>query len=171
MRATLLTLFRQDPCPYRVLGQYRELGVLLWREWGIDAAMAQCFGNEQDMASKGRQMPVVPLLFLMNHLISTLIANACSTGVLHNITSTLSRPLWLHRFLKQLVLPMPSGVILRGEAKTVLQFILVKGQRLRATFMRACYLRLLSRHQPSSLRAITALPFPPRPRSSILVMG
>ncbi|KAH9179284.1 branched-chain alpha-keto acid dehydrogenase E1-alpha subunit [Lactarius sanguifluus] len=41
-----------------VLGQYRELGVLLWRGWGIDAAMAQCFGNEQDKASKGRQMPV-----------------------------------------------------------------------------------------------------------------
>jgi TPP-dependent pyruvate/acetoin dehydrogenase alpha subunit len=40
-------------------GQYRELGVLLWRGWGIDAAMAQCFGNEQDMSSKGRQMPVV----------------------------------------------------------------------------------------------------------------
>lgn len=40
-------------------GQYRELGVLLWRGWGIDAAMAQCFGNEQDTSSKGRQMPVV----------------------------------------------------------------------------------------------------------------
>jgi 2-oxoisovalerate dehydrogenase E1 component alpha subunit len=40
-------------------GQYRELGVLLWRGWGIDAAMAQCFGNEQDVSSKGRQMPVV----------------------------------------------------------------------------------------------------------------
>ncbi|KAF8500938.1 branched-chain alpha-keto acid dehydrogenase E1-alpha subunit [Russula emetica] len=43
---------------YVVLCQYRELGVLLWRGWGIDAAMAQCFGNEQDMSSKGRQMPV-----------------------------------------------------------------------------------------------------------------
>jgi 2-oxoisovalerate dehydrogenase E1 component alpha subunit len=42
-----------------LVGQYRELGVLLWRGWGIDAAMAQCFGNEQDMSSKGRQMPVV----------------------------------------------------------------------------------------------------------------
>jgi 2-oxoisovalerate dehydrogenase E1 component alpha subunit len=41
-----------------VLGQYRELGVLLWRGWGIDAAMAQCFGNEQDKSGKGRQMPV-----------------------------------------------------------------------------------------------------------------
>ena len=66
---------------------------------------------------------------------------------------------------------MPSDVIQHEEAKTVLQFILVKGQRLRATFMRACYLRLLLRHQPSSLRAITVLLYPRRPRSSILVMG
>lgn len=41
-----------------VLGQYRELGVLLWRGWEIDSAMAQCFGNEQDTSGKGRQMPV-----------------------------------------------------------------------------------------------------------------
>ncbi|THH19092.1 hypothetical protein EW146_g2018 [Bondarzewia mesenterica] len=41
-----------------VLGQYRELGVLLWRGWGIDTAMCQCFGNEEDFSSKGRQMPV-----------------------------------------------------------------------------------------------------------------
>ncbi|KAA1469793.1 branched-chain alpha-keto acid dehydrogenase E1-alpha subunit [Dentipellis sp. KUC8613] len=41
-----------------VLGQYREMGVLLWRGWGIDSAMAQCFGNQEDFSSKGRQMPV-----------------------------------------------------------------------------------------------------------------
>ena len=35
------------------------MGVLLWRGFGIDAAMAQCFGNEEDAATKGRQMPVV----------------------------------------------------------------------------------------------------------------
>ncbi|KAI0311888.1 branched-chain alpha-keto acid dehydrogenase E1-alpha subunit [Amylostereum chailletii] len=39
-------------------GQYREMGVLLYRGWGIDKAMAQCFGNEEDFSSKGRQMPV-----------------------------------------------------------------------------------------------------------------
>lgn len=43
-------------CP---LGQYREMGVLLWRGFTIDAAMAQCFGNEEDTSTKGRQMPVV----------------------------------------------------------------------------------------------------------------
>lgn len=41
-----------------VLGQYREMGVLLWRGFGIDRVMAQCFGNEHDESTKGRQMPV-----------------------------------------------------------------------------------------------------------------
>ncbi|KAG6916324.1 hypothetical protein DXG01_007374 [Tephrocybe rancida] len=41
-----------------VLGQYREMGVLLWRGFGIDDVMAQCFGNEEDTSGKGRQMPV-----------------------------------------------------------------------------------------------------------------
>ena len=40
-------------------GQYREMGVLLWRDFTIDAAIAQCFGNEEDAGTKGRQMPVV----------------------------------------------------------------------------------------------------------------
>jgi 2-oxoisovalerate dehydrogenase E1 component subunit alpha len=55
--------------PNSLTGQYRELGVLLWRGWGIDAAMAQCFGNERDMSSKGRQMPVV-YVFTSNHFFS-----------------------------------------------------------------------------------------------------
>ncbi|KAF9483521.1 hypothetical protein BDN70DRAFT_873833 [Pholiota conissans] len=41
-----------------VLGQYREMGVLLWRGFSIDQVMAQCFGNEEDTSGKGRQMPV-----------------------------------------------------------------------------------------------------------------
>ena len=35
------------------------MGVLLWRGFSLDAVMAQCFGNEEDAATKGRQMPVV----------------------------------------------------------------------------------------------------------------
>lgn len=35
------------------------MGVLLWRGFTIDAAMAQCFSNEEDTSTKGRQMPVV----------------------------------------------------------------------------------------------------------------
>ncbi|KAG9315736.1 thiamine diphosphate-binding protein [Chiua virens] len=38
--------------------QYREMGVLLWRGFGINAAMAQCFGNHEDKSGKGRQMPM-----------------------------------------------------------------------------------------------------------------
>ncbi|KAF8073875.1 branched-chain alpha-keto acid dehydrogenase E1-alpha subunit [Lyophyllum atratum] len=41
-----------------VLGQYREMGVLLWRGFGLDNVMSQCFGNENDTSGKGRQMPV-----------------------------------------------------------------------------------------------------------------
>ncbi|KAJ7069567.1 branched-chain alpha-keto acid dehydrogenase E1-alpha subunit, partial [Mycena amicta] len=41
-----------------VLGQYREMAVLLWRGFGIDNVMAQCFGNQDDTSGKGRQMPV-----------------------------------------------------------------------------------------------------------------
>ncbi|KAF5389286.1 hypothetical protein D9757_003404 [Collybiopsis confluens] len=41
-----------------VLGQYREMGVLIWRGFSLDNVMAQCFGNRQDTSGKGRQMPV-----------------------------------------------------------------------------------------------------------------
>ncbi|KIJ46420.1 hypothetical protein M422DRAFT_74898 [Sphaerobolus stellatus SS14] len=41
-----------------VLGQYREMGVLLWRGFTIDSVMNQCFGNSSDHGTKGRQMPV-----------------------------------------------------------------------------------------------------------------
>lgn len=40
-------------------GQYREMGVLLWRGFGLDNVMAQCFGTQDDTSGKGRQMPVV----------------------------------------------------------------------------------------------------------------
>ena len=40
-------------------GQYREMGVLLWRNFGLDNVMAQCFGTQNDTSGKGRQMPVV----------------------------------------------------------------------------------------------------------------
>ncbi|KAG8757289.1 hypothetical protein FRC14_002172 [Serendipita sp. 396] len=40
------------------LGQYRELGVLLWRSFSLREVMSQCVGNEEDLSTKGRQMPV-----------------------------------------------------------------------------------------------------------------
>ena len=39
------------------LAQYREAGLLLWRDYPLDSIMAQCFGSYEDSA-KGRQMPV-----------------------------------------------------------------------------------------------------------------
>jgi 2-oxoisovalerate dehydrogenase E1 component alpha subunit len=49
-----------EHCPKNsVLGQYREIGVLLWRGFTVSEFVAQCFGNEEDHCTKGRQMPVV----------------------------------------------------------------------------------------------------------------
>lgn len=40
-----------------IYGQYREVGVFLWRGYTIDDVMNQCFATELDYA-KGRQMPL-----------------------------------------------------------------------------------------------------------------
>lgn len=40
-----------------VYGQYREVGVLLWRGFTLQELVDQCYGNRDD-AGKGRQMPV-----------------------------------------------------------------------------------------------------------------
>nr|KAF6410586.1 hypothetical protein HJG63_009090 [Rousettus aegyptiacus] len=40
-----------------VFGQYREAGVLMYRDYPLEQFMAQCYGNVNDL-SKGRQMPV-----------------------------------------------------------------------------------------------------------------
>lgn len=40
-----------------VYGQYREVGVLLWRGMSIEEMISQCYGNNDDRA-KGRQMPI-----------------------------------------------------------------------------------------------------------------
>ena len=40
-----------------IYGQYREVGVLLWRGFTLDDCMNQCFATELDIG-KGRQMPV-----------------------------------------------------------------------------------------------------------------
>ncbi|XP_035867986.1 2-oxoisovalerate dehydrogenase subunit alpha, mitochondrial isoform X2 [Phyllostomus discolor] len=40
-----------------VFGQYREAGVLMYRDYPLEQFMAQCYGNVND-PGKGRQMPV-----------------------------------------------------------------------------------------------------------------
>ncbi|EGV94949.1 2-oxoisovalerate dehydrogenase subunit alpha, mitochondrial [Cricetulus griseus] len=40
-----------------VFGQYREAGVLMYRDYPLELFMAQCYGNVND-PGKGRQMPV-----------------------------------------------------------------------------------------------------------------
>jgi uncharacterized membrane protein len=56
---TLVYQFIPLTAVLRVMGQYREMGVLLWRGFGLDNVMAQCLGNVNDTSTKGRQMPVV----------------------------------------------------------------------------------------------------------------
>lgn len=52
-----------------VYGQYREVGVLMWRGFPLDQFMHQCYGNNKDIGiivadslkyflGKGKQMPV-----------------------------------------------------------------------------------------------------------------
>ena len=151
-------------------GQYRELGVLLWRGWGLDAAMAQCFGNEQDKSGKGRQMPVVcaPIQSLLHYPDQN---TACSTGVLPNTTSTRSHPHWPHRSHKPPESLTHFDAIQRGAARTVRQSILAKAQRPRATSTRECSFPPSSHPRPFSSPATTDSPFRRRPRSSTLAMG
>ncbi|KAI1728829.1 dehydrogenase e1 component domain-containing protein [Ditylenchus destructor] len=40
-----------------IYGQYREVGVLLWRGFSIEQCLNQCYGNRYDLG-KGKQMPV-----------------------------------------------------------------------------------------------------------------
>lgn len=42
-----------------VAAQYREAGVLLFRGFGYDNVMNQCFGTYLDSSSQGKQMPIV----------------------------------------------------------------------------------------------------------------
>ncbi|KAJ8957254.1 hypothetical protein NQ318_007818 [Aromia moschata] len=41
-----------------VYGQYREVGVLLWRGFTLQQFVDQCYGNKDDTSGKGKQMPV-----------------------------------------------------------------------------------------------------------------
>ncbi|WWC73793.1 uncharacterized protein I206_107765 [Kwoniella pini CBS 10737] len=41
-----------------MFGQYRESAALLHRGFTLDAMMSQCFGNVEDVGTKGRMMPV-----------------------------------------------------------------------------------------------------------------
>jgi hypothetical protein len=76
------------------------MGVLLWRGFSIDAAMAQCFGNEEDMGTKGRQMPVV--CKTGGELSLSIPDGLFSILALRNITSIPSLPRLLLRSPKPL---------------------------------------------------------------------
>jgi 2-oxoisovalerate dehydrogenase E1 component alpha subunit len=71
------------------------MGVLLWRGFGIDQIMAQCFGNEDDKSGKGRQMPVVRLFMFTQFLLLRITSPTCQhfgspTHHFHTISSPLA---------------------------------------------------------------------------------
>ena len=103
----------------RVLGQYREVGVLLWRGLNPEEFMNQCFGNENDIASKGRQMPVVRYLLFFYLPIGSPKPPFTSILVPQNTTSIQYLHLWRPRYLKQPVLAMHLNGIPSARARIV----------------------------------------------------
>ena len=77
-------------------GQYREMGVLLWRGFTYDDVMAQCFGNCEDTSTKGKQMPVVrlPRASSIEVRSSRLHVTSLSTLARGSTTSILSHHHW-----------------------------------------------------------------------------
>ncbi len=73
----------------RVLGQYREMGVALWRGCTPAEHMAQSFSTEHDTA-KGRQMPVVCILptVLSGFRRVSLSPYSCESIMVHGSTNS-----------------------------------------------------------------------------------
>ena len=84
-------------------GQYREMGVLLWRGFTYDDVMAQCFGNCEDTSTKGKQMPVVPPSACSSSPTPIDSHINSSTLVQGSTTSTPFRRHWRPRYHKLLV--------------------------------------------------------------------
>lgn len=140
------------------LGQYREMGVLLWRGFSVDAAMAQCFGNEEDAATKGRQMPVVGEF--SRGFPSPIVDPSFSILVLRSITFIPSLPLLLPRSHKLLESDTRSSVTPTVGARTAQPCFSVKVPHQRAISMQECYSHLQFRPQPYLLRGITVSLYP-----------
>jgi hypothetical protein len=144
------------------------MGVLLWRGWGIDATMAQCFGNHEDKSSKGRQMPVVrrliyPKLVVAPHPLR-------STGARLNTIFTQSHPRWLLKSHRRPVSRMRFSAILHGADATARRSTSARVLPQRATFMLACCSPLFFRLQHCSSHAITASQYQRRPLNNSLAM-
>ena len=113
------------------------MGVLLWRGFGVDAAMAQCLGNEEDAATKGRQMPVVGKL--CQELSLLIIHRPSSILVPRSITSIPSLPLLALRFHKPPESDTRSNAIPNVEEIIAQPYFSVKVPHLRAISMLECY--------------------------------
>lgn len=113
------------------------MGVLLWRGFSVDAAMAQCFGNEEDAATKGRQMPVVR----RTHDIFSSLAIDSPFSILdpQSTTFTLSLPRLPLRSPKLPELDTRSSVIPSVEERTAQPCFSVRAPHQRVISMQECY--------------------------------
>lgn len=87
------------PTPPPLTGQYREMGVLLWRGFTLDNVMAQCFGNEEDISGKGRQMPVVSAAPKSQSRVPSAHSGAIPTCVALHASSPITRFAFAHATL------------------------------------------------------------------------
>lgn len=113
------------------------MGVLLWRGFGIDAAMAQCFGNEEDTSTKGRQMPVVGNFGQQFHL--SIINCPFSILAPRSIIFIPSLPPSPLRSRKLPESDTRSSAILNVGERIALPSFLVKVLHLRVISMQECY--------------------------------
>jgi hypothetical protein len=136
------------------------MGVLLWRGFGIDNVMSQCFGNADDTSGKGRQMPVVSSFhhFSVYHIYKNLFLNSTSAR-----PPTISTPSHLpsqRKYRKRLALHTPSNAPHPGAAAPLPHASSARVLHRRVTFTQGCSWPPPSRLPHSSSRGTTGLRSP-----------
>jgi hypothetical protein len=122
------------------------MGVLLWREFGIDNIMNQCFGNQSDISGKGRQMPVVSIYRISDSQQADHDRQLDSISARRPTISTLSLPHSPRRYPRPPVLHTPFEGRHPAAIAPSPCVSLAKVQPLRVTSTPACCWHLPSHH-------------------------
>jgi hypothetical protein len=145
------------------------MGVLLWRGFSVDAAMAQCFGNEEDAATKGRQMPVVRNTcdifpqFVINGSFSILVPQSTIS-----IRSLPRLPLRSHKLQES---DTRSSVIPNVGERIAQLYFSVRVLHPRAISMQECYWHPQFHLRHYLLRGIMDSPYPHHHQNNITETG